>query len=131
MPNPCPSEVNNAIVKLKMYKTPSSDQISAELIQAGSETSGSGIHKLNNCIWNKEELSAQSKGPIIVLIYKKGAKSDCSNYRGTSLLQLNQNCIQYHSLKINGINSVDYQNRSTTDQIFLHLSDNGENMGVQ
>jgi hypothetical protein len=118
MPNPCPSEVNNAIVKLKRYKSPSSDQISAELIQARSETLGSDIYKLNNRIWNTEELSAQWKGPIIVLIYKEG-KTDCSKNRGISLLQLNQNCIQYHSLKANGINSVGYQIRSTTDQGFF------------
>jgi len=34
-------------------------------------------------MWNKEELPEES---IVVPIYKKGDKTDCSNYRGISLL---------------------------------------------
>ncbi|PNF40027.1 hypothetical protein B7P43_G12320, partial [Cryptotermes secundus] len=37
IPNPSPFEVENAIAKLKRYKSPGSDQIPAELIQAGGE----------------------------------------------------------------------------------------------
>jgi hypothetical protein len=46
----------------------------------------SAIHKLTNSIWNKEELPEQWKESIIVPIHKKGDKTDCSNYRGISLL---------------------------------------------
>jgi hypothetical protein len=42
----------------------------AELIQAGSNTLRSDIHKLINCIWNKEELPDQWKESIITPIYK-------------------------------------------------------------
>jgi hypothetical protein len=45
-----------AIAKLKKYKSPGSDQIPAELIQAGGEMLLSVIHKLMNSVWNKEEL---------------------------------------------------------------------------
>jgi hypothetical protein len=44
------------------------------------------LHKLINSIWNKEELSAQRNEYIIVPLYKKDDETDCSNYRGTSLL---------------------------------------------
>jgi hypothetical protein len=37
-------------------------------------------------IWNKEELPHQWKESIVVPIHKKGDKTDCSNYRGISLL---------------------------------------------
>jgi hypothetical protein len=37
-PDPSSLEVDTAIAKLKKYKLPSSDQILAELIQAGCET---------------------------------------------------------------------------------------------
>jgi hypothetical protein len=71
---------------LKKYKSPGSDQIPAELIQAGGEILLSTIHKLTNSVWNKEELPDQWKEYIILPIRKKGEKSDCSIYRGISLL---------------------------------------------
>jgi hypothetical protein len=78
--NPSPLEIKIAIANLKRYKSPGSDQIPAELVQAGGETLQSEIHKHINCIWNKEELPDQWKESIIVPIYKKGSKTECSNY---------------------------------------------------
>jgi hypothetical protein len=60
-----------AIAKLKKYKSPGSDQIPAELIQAGGEILLSAIHKLINSVWNKEELPGQRKESIILPIHKK------------------------------------------------------------
>jgi hypothetical protein len=68
------------------YKSPGSDQILAELIQAGGEILPHTIRKLVNSVWNKEELPDQWKEFIIVPIHKKGDKTDCNNYRGISLL---------------------------------------------
>ena len=53
----------------------------------------SEFHKLNNSIWNKEELLEEWKEPIIVPIYKKGDKTNCSNYRGISLLSSTYNIL--------------------------------------
>jgi hypothetical protein len=47
-------KLETAIAKLKKYKSPGSDQILAELIQAGGKMLLSVIHKLINYIWNKE-----------------------------------------------------------------------------
>jgi hypothetical protein len=58
VPGPSNLEVEIAIAKLKKYKSPSSDQIPAEIIQAGGETV-SAIHKLINSVLNKEELLDQ------------------------------------------------------------------------
>jgi hypothetical protein len=85
VPDPRPFEVEIATAKLKGYKLPGSDQIPAELIQAGGVTLESEICKLINSIWNKEELPDQWKESIIVSIHKKGDKIDCSNYCGISL----------------------------------------------
>ena len=75
-----------AIEKLKRHKLPGVDQIPAESIKAGGITICVEIHKLNNSIWNKEELPKKWKASITVPCYKKGYKTDCSNYRGISLL---------------------------------------------
>jgi hypothetical protein len=77
--------VEIAIAKLEKYKSPGSDQIPAELIQAGGETLLSVIHKLINSVCNKEELPDQWNESIIVTIYKTNDKTDCSNYREISL----------------------------------------------
>jgi hypothetical protein len=69
---------------LKRYKSPGSDGIAAELIQAGGEILRSKIHKLIKSIWNKQELPEQWKEYIIVTVHKKGDKTECSNYRGIS-----------------------------------------------
>jgi hypothetical protein len=86
VPGPSHLEVQIANAKLNKYKSPGSDQIPAEPIQAGGEMLLSAIHKLINSIWNKEQLSDQWKESIIVPIHKKCDKTDCNNYRGISLL---------------------------------------------
>jgi hypothetical protein len=86
VPGPSWLEVEIAIAKLKKYKSPGSDQIPAELIQAGGETLLSTIHKLINSVWNKEGLPDQWKESIIVPFHKKGDKTDCNNYCGISLI---------------------------------------------
>jgi hypothetical protein len=55
VPEPSLIEVEIAIGKLKSYKSPGTDQISAELIKAGGETLYSEIHRLICYIRNKEE----------------------------------------------------------------------------
>jgi len=86
VPEPSACEFEMAIEKLKRQKSPRTEQIPAELIKAGGRTIRSEIHELINSIWNKEELSVEWKGSINVPTYNKGDITDCSNYRGTSLL---------------------------------------------
>jgi hypothetical protein len=86
VPEPSASEIEVAIGKLKIYRSPGVDRIPAELIQAGGETLRSEVHKLIKLIWNKEELPHQWKESTVVPIHKKGDKTDCSNDRGISLL---------------------------------------------
>jgi hypothetical protein len=54
-------------------------QIPAELIKTGGMTIRGEIHKLIISIWNKEELPEEWNESIIVPIYKKGDKTDCTN----------------------------------------------------
>jgi len=86
VPEPSAFEVRMSIEGLKIHKSPDIDQIPAELIKAGGRTIRCEIHKIIISIWNKEELPEEWKESIILRIYKKGVKTDCSNYRGISLL---------------------------------------------
>ena len=82
VPETSASEIEMTIEKLKSHKSSLTDQIPAELIKAEGRTIRSGIHKLIAFIWNKEELPEEWKESSIVPIYKKGNKTDFSNYRG-------------------------------------------------
>jgi flagellar basal body-associated protein FliL len=50
------------------------DQIPAELVQAGGKTLRSEIHKRINSVWNKEELPEQWKESVVEHIYKRAIK---------------------------------------------------------
>jgi hypothetical protein len=52
VPDPRPFQFEIVNAKLKRFKLPGSDQIPAELIQAGGEILRSKINKLINSIWN-------------------------------------------------------------------------------
>jgi hypothetical protein len=92
--DPSPSEVKIATAKLKRKRSPGGYRIPAELIQAGGETLSSGIHKPINSISNKAELPWQWKESIIVPIYKKCDRTECSNY------QLHTKLYQHPSLRL-------------------------------
>jgi hypothetical protein len=55
VPGPSHLEFEISTAKLKKYKSPGSDQIPAELYQAGGEPLVSVIHKLITSILNKED----------------------------------------------------------------------------
>jgi hypothetical protein len=86
VPGPSRLDVEIGIAKLKKYNSPGSDQILAELTQAGGETFLSVIHKLINSVWNEEELPDQWKESIIAHVHKRGDKIECINYHWISLL---------------------------------------------
>jgi hypothetical protein len=77
--------VEIAIGKLKKYKSPGSDQILAELIQAGGEILLSAIHKLINSVWNREELPDQWKESVIIPVHKKGDKTVILSWEITAI----------------------------------------------
>lgn len=81
------SEIEVAIKKMKRRKAPGVDDITVEELEAA--TLGTGLqelHRLFTAIWDQEEIPTEWKHSVIVPIYKKKDKLDCSNYRGISLL---------------------------------------------
>ena len=116
-------EVELTIENLNSHRSPGIDQITAELRQIIRYE----IHKLSISIWNKEELPEEWRDWIIVPICKKGDKTDCSNYRGISLLPSTYkilSSILFSRLtpfaeEISGYHQCGFRNnRSTTDHIF-------------
>jgi hypothetical protein len=120
-------EFQVAVGKLKRYKSPGVEQIPAELIQSGGETLRSEIRKFIKLVWNKEELPHQWKESIVVPFHTIGDKTDCSNYRGISLLSTSYKIVTNIPLarltpygdEIMGDHQCGFRrNRSTTDQMF-------------
>jgi hypothetical protein len=116
------------------------DQIPAEVIKAGGSKICSDIHKLIISTWNKDELPDQRKESIVVPVYKKGDKTDCSNYRGISLLSTTHKILSNNLLsrltpyaeEIIGTHQCGFRrNRSTTDiysALVKYLRKNGNTM---
>ena len=80
------SEVQAAIQALKRNKSPGSDGITAEMLQAGGEQLARQIHKLCNKAWHEGTIPEEWGKSILVPIPKKGDLSNCSNYRTISLI---------------------------------------------
>ena len=104
-----------AIEKVKGHKSLGIDKIPAEQIKAGGRIIRSEMHKLINPIWNKEKFPEEQKELIIVPVYRKGDKTDCSNCGGVSLLSTTYKFLSnillsrltYLQRKLLGIISVD------------------------
>ena len=80
------AEVQKAIRSLKCNKSPGSDGITAEMLQAGWKQLARQIHKLCNKAWHEGTISEGWSKSIPVPIPKKGDLSHCSNYRTISLI---------------------------------------------
>jgi hypothetical protein len=119
-PEPSAFEIEMAIRQLKRHKSPGIDQSLGEIIKAGGGTIRSETHKLTNSIWNKEELPEGWKESIIVPIYNKGDKTDCSNYRGISICQLHTKFYPTSAVK------VDFYSTGQLLTIYLHSSNTSE-----
>jgi hypothetical protein len=78
-------EFEIAIGKLKKYKSPDSDKIPAELIQAGGETLPTSMNSLI--------LFGIRKNYLISTSLKKGNETDCSDYHEILLLSTTYNIL--------------------------------------
>ena len=80
------SEVEEAIPTLKRNKSPGSDEITAEMIQADGEQLVRQIYWLCNKVWSKGTILEEWRKSVLVPIPKKGDLSQCENYRTISLI---------------------------------------------
>ena len=86
---PTREELKKATMQLQVRKSPGIDGIPAEVYQHGGEAVLDKLQDLFINCWEKGTLPQDLGDAVIVSQYKnKGEKSDCSNYRGITLLSV-------------------------------------------
>lgn len=125
---PSYEETREAILKLKNGKAAGSDGVPGELLKYGGDVLWNVIHELIVHVWNHEVIPDEWKLAVIVPIYKKGDRMECSNYRGISLLNATYKVLAYvlyqrllpYAEEVIGEYQCGFRNdRSTTDQLFV------------
>ena len=82
-------EVRRAIERLKLGKAAGADGITAEMLKFGGEPVIEWMHKVCSLAWQEGRVPDDWVRAILVPVYKgKGAKDECGNYRGISLLSI-------------------------------------------
>jgi len=109
-------------------KTTGTDNINAELLQAAGPHMTQRIQELILNTWRSEKMPSEWNKSIICPIYKNGEKSECSNYRGISLLNtvhkilataINNRLKTYAEDLLSQEQNGFRRNKSTTDNIFI------------
>ena len=84
---PTLEEITKAIKQLKTGKAAGTDSIPSEIWKYGGPGLHTKLHELFVCCWEQGKLPQDLRDAVIITLYKnKGEKSDCSNYRGITLL---------------------------------------------
>lgn len=86
---PSEDELRTAIKQMSCGKAPGRDGIPAEIFKSLGPTAFNTFHDILTTIWDQEDMPADLRDATIVTLFKnKGAKADCGNYRGISLLSI-------------------------------------------
>ncbi|XP_078619529.1 uncharacterized protein LOC144886675 [Branchiostoma floridae x Branchiostoma japonicum] len=81
-------ETVQAIKAMKNNKAAGLDEISAEMLKHGGESTVEMLTRLMNRCWQDEQVPRDWQDGIIVKLPKKGNLSDCNNWRGITLLSI-------------------------------------------
>lgn len=81
-------EVARATKGLKNWKAPGHDSVPAELLKIDDDEPFvlRHLHTILVQVWNGGDIPREWKDATIKVLYKKGDRSNCNNYRGISLL---------------------------------------------
>ena len=84
-----PSEIGHTVKRLKNNKAAGICGLNSELLKYGGPAMLLFLHTLFSTIWQTEIIPEDwQKGVIIPLWKRKGLRSNCSNYRGITLLSV-------------------------------------------
>ncbi|KAI8493868.1 hypothetical protein Bbelb_282150 [Branchiostoma belcheri] len=81
-------ETAEAIKALKNNKAAGLDEISAEMLKHGGESTVEMLTRLMNRCWQEGQVPRDWQDGVIVKLPKKGDLSDCNNWRGITLLSI-------------------------------------------
>lgn len=81
-------EIITAVKSLKNHKASGKNRPNAELFKTDTITTASIQQSLFDTIWKRKKIPDDRNQGIIIRIPKKGALSECSNWRGITLLSI-------------------------------------------
>ena len=81
-------EVTECVPMLKRGKTTGHDNTRAEMLQNIGENEFEMSTELYNKMWKEERIPKDREVGIVILLFKKGDNSNCSNYRRITLLSV-------------------------------------------
>ena len=82
------SELEQALKNTKLGKSPGPDGVLAEVIVKGGTRLKAFLLTMAMNFWSTENITTDLIDPNIAIIYKKGDRSHCGNYRGVSLFSV-------------------------------------------
>ncbi|XP_071510462.1 uncharacterized protein [Diadema antillarum] len=86
---PTLEETLKAIEQMKIGKAAGVDGIPLEVWKAGGKALHIKLHEFFTLCWNQGQLPQDLRDAIIITLYKnRGEKSECTNYRGITLLSI-------------------------------------------
>ena len=86
---PTEEEIATAIKEMANAKVVGPDGLPVELLKLGLQQDRTillELHRLTTLIWRGGKVPQQWKDAVIILLHKKGDKTECGNYRGISLV---------------------------------------------
>ena len=81
-------EVRRSIRRLKTRKAPGICGIVPEMSKASGEMVVDWLAEVFNIVWRERVAPSDWKNAVIVPVYKKGSRLDCTNYREISLMSV-------------------------------------------
>ena len=120
-------EVSASVRSLKSGKAAGQDEIRPEMLKALSGEGVLWLTRVCQVAWKNGKVPKDWQSSVIIPIFKKGDRKECTNYRGISLLSLPgkvfAKCLERRCREIVEPQLDDGQcgfrpGRSTTDQIF-------------
>ena len=79
-------EIDKALKNTKLRKSPGPDGILPEIVVFGGDALRDYLLEIFNTFWETDNIPAELVNPNICILFKKGDRSECGNYRGISLL---------------------------------------------